>query len=114
MRTWSILLQERPIGRLQCLGKARIETDLNLCTEPPLRGTAMSVLTKQCLLIQVLEPPCVYVDGYHVALEGPREGIRYLNCGTFGHQPFGDTLEGRLEHPCIPEQQVNVRHRAPS
>ena len=74
----------------------------------------MSVLTKQCLLIQVLEPPCVYVDGYHVALEGPREGIRYLNCGTFSHQPFGDTLEGRLEHPCIPEQQVNARHRAPS
>jgi hypothetical protein len=23
----------------------------------------MSVLTKQCLLIQVLEPPCVYVTG---------------------------------------------------
>ena len=57
---------------------------------------------------------CIYVDGYHVALEGPREGIRYLNCGTFGHQPFADTLEGRLEHPRIPEQQVNVRHRAPS
>jgi hypothetical protein len=37
--------------------------------------------------------------------EGPHEGIRYLTSGTFGHQPFGDTLEGRLEHPCIPESR---------
>jgi hypothetical protein len=61
-----------------------------------------------------LVPPRVYVDGHHVALEGSREGIRFLNCGAFGHRPFGDTLEGPLEHPYIPEQHVNLRHRAPS
>jgi hypothetical protein len=31
--------------------------------------------------------------------ERPREGIRYLNCGTFGHRPFGDTLEGASNIP---------------
>jgi hypothetical protein len=56
-------------------------------------------------------PARLRVDAHHVALERPREGVRYLTCGAFCHRPFGDTLEGRLEHPRIPEHHVDVRHR---
>src|SRR5215211_1059203 len=73
LRTWSTL-QGRPLGRLQRLSRARIKTDLILCTEPPkgrltesadrsIARRAESValghrgrhggLDKQCLLIEV-------------------------------------------------------------
>ena len=38
-------------------------------------------------------PARLRVDAHHVALERPREGVRYLTCGAFCHRPFGDTLE---------------------
>src|SRR5215211_5036505 len=73
LRTWSTL-QGRPLGRLQRLSRARIKTDLILCTEPPkgrltesadrsiaLRAESVALghrgrhggLDKQCLLIEV-------------------------------------------------------------